>query len=181
MNLLIPLDYITEATFLSDKINEKKMKANLEEAQSDLRELLGGEFYEEIDTQYTANTFTAANDTFYEDYVKQFLAWQTALYSLGFSQSDSTPSGQREFLDENSTILADVKLFGYERNVRRRANRYKYDLLNYLALEQSKDSTAFPLYTEKCTDELSFAITSVSRGDKTDEIISVNKATTNNE
>ena len=181
MNYLIPLAYINEATFQSENIDEKKQKANLEEAQSDLRELLGPEFYEEIDTQYTDQTFTTANNSLYEGYIKQFLAWQSAFYSLGFSQADSTPTGIREFVDENSTILSDVKLFGFEKNVRRRANRYKYDLLNYLANEQSKDSTAFPLYSQKCREELSFAITSVSRGTNKDAIISVNKATINNE
>jgi hypothetical protein len=181
MNYLIPLDYITEACFISPNINEKKMKANLEEAQSDLRELIGPEFYEQIDTQYVAETLSTANSTLYEDYIKQYLAWQAAFYSLGFSQADSTPTGIREFVDENSTILADVKLFGFEKNVRRRVNRYKYDLLNYLANEQSKDSTAFPMYTAKCMEELSFAITSVSRGTSKDAIISVNRAITNNE
>jgi len=77
MNYLIPLAYINEATFQSENIDEKKQKANLEEAQSDLRELLGPEFYEEIDTQYTAQTFTTANNTLYEDYIKQYLAWQS--------------------------------------------------------------------------------------------------------
>lgn len=181
MNYLIPLAYINEATFQSDNIDEKKQKANLEEAQSDLRELLGPEFYEEIDTQYTADTFSTANENLYEGYIKQFLAWQSAFYSLGFSQGDSTPTGIREFKDENSELLTDIKLHAFEKNVKRRADRYKFDLLNYLSNEQSKDSTAFPLYTQKCREELSFAITSVSRDTHTNAIISVNKAVTNNE
>lgn len=181
MNLLIPLAYINEATFQSENIDEKKQKANLEEAQSDLRELLGPEFYEEIDTQYMAETLTTANGALYEGYIKQFLAWWAYFYSLGFSQADSTPTGVREFKDENSEILSDIKLHSFEKNVRRRANRYRYDLLNYLALQQSIDSTSFPLYTAKCAEELSFAITSVSRGMNKDATISVNKAITNNE
>jgi len=165
----------------TENINEKKQKANLEEAQSDLRELLGPEFYEQIDTQYTNETFSTANEALYEGYIKQFLAWQSAFYSLGFSQADSTPSGVREFADENSTILEDLKLHSFEKNVKRRANRYRFDLLNYLDLEQSKDSTAFPMYVKKCKEELSFAITSVSRGQNVDAVISVNKAIITNE
>lgn len=181
MNYLIPLAYINEATFQSENIDEKKQKANLEEAQSDLRELLGPEFYEQIDTQYTGQTLSTANDALYEGYVKQYLAWQAAYYSLGFSQADSTPTGIREFKDENSEILSDIKLHSFEKNVRRRAQRYKYDMLNYLNLQQSIDSSAFPMYTAKCFEELSFAVTSVSRGTNKDAVISVNRAITNNE
>ena len=179
MNYLIPLAYINEATFVSPNIDEKKMKGNLEEAQADLKDILGAEFYEQIEDQYVNETFTTANDTLYEDYIKQFLAWQAYFYSLGFSQSESTPTGERQFLDENSTILEDVKLYSKEKNVRRRALRYKYDLINYLKLSQSRDATAFPLWEDSCKEEFSFAITSVSR-DK-DATISINRVITDNE
>lgn len=183
MKLLIPLAFVNEATFSSDNIDEKKMKGNLEEAQTDLKDMLGPEFYTEIETQYAPanDTFTTANATLYEDYLKQFLAWQTFFYSLGFSQSDSTPTGQVEFKNDNSTVLSDIKLFSFEKNVRRRALKYKFEILNYLRVQQSISSSNFPLYTQSCAEEFSFAITSVSRGDNKDAIISVNRAITSNE
>lgn len=181
MSFLIPIAYINEACFVSQNIDEKKMKANIEEAQADLKDILGPEFYDQIVTQYENETLTSANDTLYEDYIKQFLAWQSAYYSLGFSQADSTPTGVREFNDENSTILSDLKLHAFEKNVKRRATRYKYDLINYLKQSQDNDSTAFPLWEETCEEEFGFGITAVSRGDNSNEILSVNKAILNNE
>lgn len=181
MTQLIPLVYINEVCFVSTHIDEKKMNGSLEEAQEDLKDLLGPEFYEQIETQYEAETLTAANSTLYEDYLKKYLAWQTYFYFMGFSQSDSTQTGEREFTDENSTILADVKLFSKEKNIRRRALKYKYAIINYLKLQQSIDTTAFPLYTQSCKEELSFAITSVTRGGEKDAILSVNRAIINNE
>ena len=181
--LLIPLAYINEATFASDNINEKKMKGSLEEAQEDLKDMLGVEFYEQIETQYAPanDTFSTANATLYEDYLKQFLAWQSYYYSMGFAQSDSTPTGQREFKDDNSEILSDVKQFAFEKNVRRRATKYKFAILNYLKQQQAQLSTNFPLYTESCKEELSFAISSVERGNNKDITISVNRAVISNE
>lgn len=179
MNYLIPIAYINEATTNSQNIDEKKMKGNLEEAQSDLRGILGVEFYEEIDDQYVNETFTTANDALYEGYIKQFLAWQSFFYSLGFSQAESTPTGMRQFTDENSTILEDIKLHDFEKNVLRRATRYKHDLINYLRLKQEEAATNFPLWDDSCKEEFSFAITSVSR-DK-DAIISINRVITDNE
>lgn len=179
MTYLIPLAYINEACSVSQNIDEKKMKANLEEAQADLREVLGPEFYEDILDQYENDSFTSANDTLYEDYIKNFLAWQAYFYSLGFSQSESTPTGERAFTDENSTILQDVQLYSKEKNVKRRAQRYKYDLINYLTLEQSKDSTAFPKWEQPCNEEFSFGITSVSK--ENNAMISINRVVKDNE
>ena len=180
MSYLIPLAHINEVCFVSPNIDEKKMKANLDEAQADLRDVLGTEFYDEIESQYDDEAFTTANDTLYEDYIKQFLAWQSYFYSLGFSQSDSTPTGERQFTDENSTILESVKLFDKEKNIKRRANRYKYDLINYLSESQLNDPDSFPLWEQPCNEELSFAITSISRENK-DSIISINKVVRDNE
>ena len=180
MTYLIPLAYVNEACGVSENYEEKKLKADLEEAQSDLRGVLGTEFYDQIVSQY-AGTFTAPNDTLYENYIKQFLAWQTYFYYLGFSQSSSTPTGERQFLDENSTILEDVKLYSKEKNIRRRALRYKYDLINYLKEQQDNDADAFPLWEQPCNDEFSFAISSVSNGDERNAIISVDRAIKHNE
>ena len=178
---LIPLSYINEACHVSLNIDEKKVKPHLEEAQEDLRELLGAEFYEEIETQYSPSggTFTTDNETLYEDYLKKFLAWQSYFYSLGFSQSESTPTGERAFKDDNSDLLADVALFAKEKNIKRRATKYKGAIINYLRLEQEKDSTKFPLWVNKYRDEFQFGISAIGR--ENDDIFAVNKAVKDNE
>jgi hypothetical protein len=181
MKPLIPLSYINEACFVSLHIDDKKMEANLQEAQEDLKAVLGVEFYDEIESQYDAagGSFGTDNETLYEDYIKKYLAWQAYLYHLGFSQSDSTATGQREFNDANSTLIADVKLYSFEKNVRRRATKYKFDIINYLKLAQSKDSTKFPKWIGYCENEFGFAISSISKKD--DHIITIDKIIKNNE
>lgn len=183
MKLLIPLSYLTEACNLSQNIDEKAFKIHLKRAQSNLKDVLGYNFYEEISDQYDPNsdTFTAANATLYEDYIKDYLAWRTYFLYLGFSQSQSTPTGQRQFEDENSTVLEDVKLWSFEKNVKEYANFYKYELINYMRLQQENDSTAFPLWVDNCSTEISFAISSIKRDSTKDNIITIDKSITSNE
>lgn len=179
--LLIPLDYINEACFLSTNIDEKKIKPALVEAQMDLRTVLGAEFYEEIETQYapSGDTLSADNATLYEDYIKDFLAWTAYFYSLGFSQLDSTPTGLRTFKDENSDLATDVQLYSLEKNIKRFAYKFKSAMIDFLKLSQYNDSTKYPKWVENCTDEFQFGFSAVGR--ENDEIFAVNKAVTVNE
>jgi len=178
---LIPLSYINEACDVSGNINEKKLKPALSEAQMDLRAYLGAEFYSEIETQYapSGDTFSTDNATLYEDYIKDFLAWTAYFYSLGFSQTDSTPTGERSFKDENSELASDIQLFSKEKNIKRIAYKFKSAMIDFLRLSQTQDSTKYPKWTEQCRTEFQFGISSISR--ENDAIFAVNKAVTNNE
>lgn len=183
MKLLIPLAYLNEACNLSQNIEEKEFKMVLKIAQEDLQDVLGAEFYAQIETQYQPanDTFTTANATLYEDYLKDYLAWSTYFRYLGFSQSKSTPTGEREFKDENSDILGDIKLASKEKNVRNMVARYKNRIINYLTLEQSKDSTAFPLWEGCKRGDFGWGISGIERDSHADKIYSINKAVTGNE
>jgi hypothetical protein len=180
---LIPLSYLNEACFLSQNIDEKKFKMSLKIAQKDLRDILGGEFYAEIETQYAPanDTLTTENATLYEDYLKDFLAWSTYQYHLGFSQSESTPTGERAFKDENSDLLTDITIFGKEKNVKAQVSRCKNDIINYLRLQQTILSTNFPLWKDTCRDEFGFAISGIERNSALDKTISITKAVRANE
>lgn len=180
--LLIPLAYINEACYLSSNIDEKKIKPSLVKAQMDLRDLLGAEFYTDIETQYYAlsgDTFTTDNATLYEDYIKDFLAWQAYFYSLGFSQTESTPTGERTFKDDNSDLASDILLFSKEKNVKDMAYRFKSAMIEFLRLSQYNDSTKYTKWVDNCREEFQFGFSGIGR-EKT-EIFAVNRAVTNNE
>jgi len=183
MKLLIPLSYLNEACYLSQNIDEKKFKMVLKLAQEDLEDILGAEFYAQIETQYSPqnDTLTTANATLYEDYLKDFLAWSTYHRLLGFSQSESTPTGERAFTDENSTLLADIALEAKEKNVLQMVARYKNRIINYLDNEQSKDSTAFPLWDGCKKGAFGWGISGIERNSHEDKIFSINKAIIGNE
>lgn len=173
MILLIELSYLTEACVLSENIDERKFKMSLKEAQEALRAVLGPEFYEQIETQFPSS-FTADNQTLYDDYIKDYLAWQTFVEFIQFSQLDSTATGFRQHADENSTIADDVKFWSLSKNVRTKADNYRNKIVNFLTLAQEKDSTKYPLFTCKPVDTFAFGISSISGKDQGH--ISVNKA-----
>lgn len=186
---LIPLAYINDACFVSTNIDDKKLKPSLAEAQMDLRAILGAEFYEEIENQYSqlgqGESFTAANSTLYEDYIKDFLAWQSYFYSLGLSQTESTPTGERSFKDENSDLASDIQLFSKEKNIKRLAYKFKSAMIDFLSLNQTNYAAgvsgayAYAKWTKKCADEFQFGISAIGREE--DTIFAVNKAVTTNE
>lgn len=181
MSLILEIPYIMHTCNISHHIQQDVLKVHLKEAQEDLEDILGGEFYEEIESEYTAQSFSTDNKALYDRHIKDFLAWKTYHDYLGFSQSASTPTGERSFNDENSTLLTDVALYSKEKNVRSKYIKKKQRLINYLTLEKKKDSTKFPKWNACPKEEFSFAITSVSRNSYKDNFISVNKANTHNE
>ena len=175
---LLELSYLNEVCFLSLNTDDKKYDICLRLAQKDLKNQLGAEFYQEIETQYDEG-FSTDNDTLYENYIKDYLAWQTSLHYLKFSQSDATPTGFRQFVDENSTILEDVKLYSLEKNFLNTVNVYRDEMLNFLRLEKSKDSTKYPKWKDTCKTVYSFAISAVDK--RSDSLLKVNKAIITNE
>lgn len=176
---LIPLSYLNEACFLSLNVDNKKYQMVLKLAQDDLKNILGPEFYAEIESQYENDSLTNDNDSLYEGFVKDFLAWATYYKYLKFANVDSTPTGLREFSDENSTVVADVKMYALEKNILQLVNKYKGDMINFLEIEKEKDSTKYPLFMGCKKQDFSFAISVVDK--KSNSLIKVNKAIITNE
>lgn len=159
---LIEIAYLQETCFLSQNIAPNKFQPVIEMAQEDLRDILNQPLYDEIVSQFstTPKTLSTENAALYE-YIKKFLAWQTNFYWQKFANSDSTPTGQREFNDENSSLLTDVKMFSFEKNIRERATNYKFKLITFLRTARANDTGSYPKWVDSCTEEMSFAITSV--------------------
>jgi len=160
MTNLIPIAYLTETCFLSDNIDPKKFQSVLEMAQEDLRDILNRPLYDQIVSQYPKN-LSAENAALYE-YIKKFLAWQTNLYFQKFSGSDSTPTGQRKFIDENSTLLEDVEKWSFEKNVKERATYYKNSMINFLREARINNANSYPLWVDSCKEQFDFAISAIS-------------------
>ncbi len=179
MSQLLSLSYLNEACFLSLNENDTKYKMCLKMAQDSLEDILGREFFEEIESQYPAFTGATDNQTLYDDYLKDYLAWQTYFNYLKFANVNPTPTGIRVFNDENSSIASDIQMYSLEKNVFNEANKYKFRTINFLKESQDNDSTKYPLYTNGCKEQLSFAITSVDR--KNNTLFKVNKSIVTNE
>lgn len=181
MTNLIPIAYIHEVCMLSQNIDPKKIQITYEMAQDEFKAVIGGEFYDQLITQVstTPTTFSADNQALYDPYIKKYLAWQTYFYFLKFANSDSTPTGVRKFNDENSSLLSDIEMYSKEKNVLEILNKYKGDMITFLKLEQSKDTTKYPLYESSCVEVMSFSITAIDKN--SDTLIRVNRSLSTNE
>lgn len=175
---LLTLSYLNTACFLSLNEDDKKYNMCLEDAEEDLKDVLGVEFYDQIVSQYPS-TFSADNSALYDPYIKKFLAWQTYFHYLKFANVNATPTGIREFDDDNSTIASDIKMYSLEKNVKAKADRFKYRMINFLNESQANDSTKYPLWEDECKEQMSFAITAVDKN--SDAQIRINKSITTNE
>jgi len=173
---LIPIAYLNEACFLSLNTDDKKYRMCLKMSQDDIKVLLGTAFYEEIETQYTDDNLTEANQKVY-DTLKDVLAWKTYFNYLKFANVDSTPTGMRIFSEENSSLASDVQMYSLEKNVRARAEQYTGVMLGIL---KSKPSD-YPLWSGCGKSNFGFAITSVSACDRVNRIINISKAIDRNE
>jgi hypothetical protein len=175
---LIPLSYLNEACFLSLNENDKKYNMCLEEAEEDLKDVLGVEFYDQIVSQYPS-TLSADNNALYNPYIKKFLAWQTYYIYLKFANVNATPTGIRSFDDDNSTLASDIQMFSLEKNVKARADKYRFAIINFLKESQVNDEDKYPLWEEDCKELPSFYITSVDK--KSDSMIKISRTAKSNE
>ena len=178
---LIPLSYLNEACFLSLNTDSKKYQMLLKIAQDNLKQILGAEFYLQIETQYNTNptTLSTDNQALYDPYIMDYLAWRTYSEYMGFGNGDETPTGTRKFKDDNSDLLSDVEMYARQKNITSKVTFYRHSLINFIKETKANDSTKYPLYEEKCIEEFSFGITSAERG--SDALLKVNKTIINNE
>lgn len=178
---LIPIAYIQEICLISDNIDQKKIRTALEMAQEDLEDVLKREFYEQVKSQYEADTLTDDNTSLYDPYIKKYLAWQANFYYIGKAQFDSTATGFRNFTDENSTLISDVNLYAQEKKIRERADRHKSKMINFLNEAQANDSTKYPLWESECKDVTGIAFTAIDKDGSAAAIARINGKIINNE
>jgi len=179
MQVIFDLAYLNAACNLSLNTTDIKYNMFVKRAQLQLKEILGHEFYEEIESQYPTFVADADNATLYTSYIRDYLAWQTYFYYLKMSDAEATPTGIREFNDENSSVLSDVKKYSFEKNILDFCTTYKNELINYLKLSQARDTTKFPLWEQPCSDSFSFAISAIDK--RSDSLVKVNKSIITNE
>lgn len=160
---LIPLDYLNEACFLSINEDDKKYAMCLKMAERDLREIVGRDYFAELETQFTENTFTEDNEALYEDSIKDYLAWRTYFHYLKFSNVTATPTGIRTFNDENSSLAEDIQMYSLEKHVKEQFVSYQNGIVTFIKKTRATNSNAYPLYDDACgaNPANNFSITAV--------------------
>jgi hypothetical protein len=177
---LIPLHYLNEACFLSVNEDDKKYEMCLKMAERDLKGIVGRDYYNELQAQFTASTFTTDNENLYEEAIKDYLAWRTYFHYLKFANVTATPTGIRTFNDDNSSLAEDIAMYSLEKHVKEQFVSYQNGITSYIKSVRCTRADAYPLFDD-CGNQPAnnFSITSIT-GNNTSQI-DVAKSIFNNE
>lgn len=152
MSKLVTAAFVKSETDLDDSVASRALDNPIKWAMDRLRFLLGRAFYDQIVTQGTSTptSFSAANSSLFDPYVKQFLAWQAYEFYLVGITATIKRGGLRVVKDEVDDPAPDSTVNLLIKTAKEQTNFYKGELVNYLIKEQENDSTAFPLYEQDC-------------------------------
>lgn len=160
---LIPLHYLNEACFLSVNEDEKKYAMCLKMSEDDLKGIIGSAYLAELQAQFKTNTFTADNESLYEEAIKDYLAWRTYFHYLKFANVTATPTGIRTFNDENSSLAEDIQMYSLEKNIKEQFVKYQNRIPTHIKKVRVTNKDAYPLYDDACgvTPANNFSITAI--------------------
>lgn len=169
MSKLITYAYMKEETDISSVVENSKLDNPIKNAGDRLKALIGKLFYDELVSQVitTPKTLTTANNTFFDPYVKQYLAWQAYEFYIVKANSFETRIGVRIFKEDNSDAASDKMMGEQIAMAKRQSQFYKDVMINFLRTSQRNSSTAYPLYTMTgtCTTGSAFGISAISKID----------------
>lgn len=111
----------------------RKFTPFLNEAQFELKKMLGTTLYDELDTAI-ANSFSGEADlaTLFDDYVKRPLAWRTLQHALPRLFSEPTANGVHTVSDTNYAPVDRVTLASQVAQARDFADKGYDEMLRYL-------------------------------------------------
>lgn len=146
LDKLITYAYLREELDIPNGIEDHEFEHKIYRAQEMLRMLMGDEFFKSFLAEYKAGTFTGANGSLYDPYVKQFVAWQTGEYWTVRANFKPTNAGFRVHTEENSVVATDVQMGMLIKDAKQQAQYYKNLLVGYL----DGNPSLFPLYKVNC-------------------------------
>ena len=135
-----------EETDISDSVDNKKLDYPIKNASDRLRALIRPSFYDQLVSQVTTTpqTLTTANSSFFNPYVKQYLAWQAYEFYIIKANTFESRTGVRIFKEENSEPASD-KLMGEQIAMAKRQTQfYKETMINFLITAHVHFAHAFP-------------------------------------
>ena len=131
-NQLITKNEIIKKCDLSKVADDSKVNVCIRQAMNSLRAVLCRDFFNELITEFNAETYTGLNETLVEDFIRPYLSWLAyEIYALLGQQTD-TKAGFREHLDDDSQPVTDQRLKSLEKNAYGQSEFYKSLMLEYL-------------------------------------------------
>lgn len=143
LDKFITYAYLREETDLPQNIGQEQFEHKIYEAQEMLRADIGDAFYQDILTNFKAQTLSPAYNSVFDPYIKQFVAWQTYELWLRSANFKPTRSGIRIHSEENSDVASDTQMATLIKQAKLKSEYYKNLLMGYL----NNHSVDYPLFT----------------------------------
>lgn len=129
---LITYAYLREECDLPQNLDDSELEKHVYAAQEMLRADIGDGFYQDLLTNYRANSLSAAYTSVYDPYIKQFVAWKAAEYWTVKANFKVTRAGFRVHTEENSAAATDTQMGEIIKDAKYKASFYKNLLIDYL-------------------------------------------------
>lgn len=143
---LITFAYLKGEVDIPQNVESAEFDHKIYKAQERLRSLMGDEFYQDFLTKYKANSFSPAYTSFYDPYVKQFVAWQAFVFWTIEANYKPTRAGYRVHSEENSTAVPVEEMAILIKDRKQSSEYYTKLLVDFL----NNHSDDYALYNSKC-------------------------------
>ena len=146
IKIFIDTETLNGYTDISENIDPQYIMKNIPLAQDiNIRECLGDDLYEEIYTQFSSNTLSAANKALMP-MIKMALAWYAYKRYAVRCTFQSTPVGFRKKTSDQSESLTPQELSIIIKDNQETAEHYAGRLAKYL----DDNHTSYPLWKSGC-------------------------------
>lgn len=115
-----------------------------------LEKPLSRPFYEELVTQHHLGTFTVANQTLYDAYLKRCLCWYVKLEAMNEIQNQVSSSGVMHNIDDYSAKVTPQEFNLMKQDVHRKAQLFLQDMLDFIS--NHVNIASFPTYRDNIHD-----------------------------
>lgn len=173
--MLIDTAFFRDFNSVDDNVDATDIDKKVFKAERKLEFLLGPAFFDEIQTQYAANTLTADNDALYDPYIKEFLAAEAYVTLLERNTLQVKRGGLVVFQNEGNQPGSDKIIGEAIRAAKNEAEQFKNTMISFIEGAKNRDATKYPLYSTCGNKRLGtqFQITAVKR--KPHEVKDVNR------
>jgi hypothetical protein len=143
---LINFAFLKQEVDIPQGLDNDEFDHKIHRAQQRLRMLMGDEFYQDFLTNYKNNTLSAAYQSLYKPYIKQFVAFQTYELWTVTANFKPTRSGFRIHSEENSEAVSSEGMAIIIKDAKQEAEYYAKLLVDFI----KNHSSDYPLYNNGC-------------------------------
>lgn len=170
---LITKNELIKLCALSQTADDARVNVCIQQAQNSLRAVLCRDFFNELITEFEAESYTGLNETLVEVYIRPYLSWLAYEKYVLIGSQANTKAGFREHLDDDSQPVTDQRLKSLMKNAYEQSEYHKRDMINYLYENENQFTTWKNSGCYCMEQDITFKITGAGTKKQSDECTTV--------